>query len=91
MVDTVLRDIAANVRRTRLRRVLTQEKLAELSAVDIRYLQRIERGSANMSVAVLIGLANALEVKLTALFRPGKPPPPPKPGRPRKRPTRRSP
>jgi transcriptional regulator with XRE-family HTH domain len=62
---------------------MTQEALAELADLDLRFIQRIERGSTNLSVSVLVALADALQVAPTALFREAKLTPP-RPGRPRK-------
>jgi len=64
-----LESIAANVRRTRLRRGYTQEVLAERAAQDLSYLQRIERGATNLSVAVLFALSVALDVAPGLLVR----------------------
>ena len=75
--------IAANTRILRLQRELTQERLAEKADLDLRFVQRIERGATNLSVAVLISLSEALGVVLTAFFKPAKLMPS-KPGRPRK-------
>jgi transcriptional regulator with XRE-family HTH domain len=64
-----LQSIAANVRRIRQRRGLTQEALAELSGQDLSYLQRVERGVTNLSVGVLLSLATALGVPPATLVR----------------------
>ncbi len=61
--------IGANVSRARLRAGLTQEKLAEAADVDLRFLQRVERGRTNLSVSVLIALADALGVAPGSLLR----------------------
>jgi ribosome-binding protein aMBF1 (putative translation factor) len=82
-ITDVLRFIAANTRRWRLRRGLTQESLAERADLDLRFVQRIERGTTNLSVSALIALADALKVEPTALFREAKLTPA-RPGRPRK-------
>jgi transcriptional regulator with XRE-family HTH domain len=87
-VTTYLRFIAANTRRWRLRRGLTQEALAEIADLDLRFIQRIERGSTNLSVSVLISLADALALNPTQLFRAAKLEAA-RPGRPRKSPTPR--
>jgi transcriptional regulator with XRE-family HTH domain len=60
--------IAANVRRLRARAGLTQEQLAEAASVDLTYLQRIERGTANPSARVLVEVASALAVPPARLF-----------------------
>jgi transcriptional regulator with XRE-family HTH domain len=80
---TYLRFIAANTRAWRIRRGLTQEALAEIADLDLRFIQRIERGSTNLSMAVLVALADALDVPPPALLREAKMSPS-RPGRPRK-------
>jgi transcriptional regulator with XRE-family HTH domain len=82
-VLTYLRFIGANTRRWRLKRGLTQEGLAEIADLDLRFIQRIERGATNLSVSVLIAIAEALDIDPTVLFRAAKLSPA-KPGRPRK-------
>jgi transcriptional regulator with XRE-family HTH domain len=62
---------------------MTQEGLAESADLDLRFIQRIERGSTNLSIGVLIALADALAIDPTILFRAAKLIPP-RPGRPRK-------
>lgn len=64
--------IGANVRAGRNRLGLTQEQLAEAADIDLRFLQRIERGTTNLSIAVLASLAASLKVKLPTLLRPAK-------------------
>ncbi|UJR83639.1 helix-turn-helix domain-containing protein [Sandaracinus amylolyticus] len=85
--EEVLESIAANVVRLRTVRGYTQEVLAEHAGLDLRYLQRVERAKVNLSVAVLVQLADALEVAPGRLFRPASLPPARR-GRP---PARRSP
>lgn len=82
-LSTYLGFIAANTRRWRLKRGLTQEALAEMADLDLRFVQRIERGTTNLSVSVLVSLSEALDVAPTALFREAKLIPA-RPGRPRK-------
>jgi transcriptional regulator with XRE-family HTH domain len=77
-----LRYVAANTRRLRKRQGWTQEVLAEKAGLEARYVQEIERAKTNMSVAVLVGLATALDVHPRVLLneavmkpaRPGRPP-----------------
>ncbi len=82
-VWSYLHYIAANTRRWRLRRGLTQEALSEMADLDLRFLQRIERGTTNLSVSALVALADALGIEPTQLFRVAKLPPA-RVGRPRK-------
>jgi transcriptional regulator with XRE-family HTH domain len=85
-----LNSIAANVRRVRALRGLTQEALAERAGQDLSYLQRVERGATNLSVGVLFALALALEVPPARLVRKARLPPLRR-GRPRKPATRNRP
>jgi transcriptional regulator with XRE-family HTH domain len=68
-LDDVLTHIGANVRALRTRHGLTQERLAELADLDLRFVQRVERGQTNLSVAVLVALAEVLETTPAALFK----------------------
>lgn len=86
---TTLESIGANIRRARVRRAMTQEALAEALDVDVRHLQRLERGSSGLSLALFLELAAELGVRPQALLRAAKPPEA-KPGRPRS-PRRRKP
>lgn len=82
-VAAVVERLAPNLRRLRLVAGLTQEQLAEVAAVDVSYVQRVERGVAvNVTIAVLGAFARALVVDVVRLLRPGKPQPR-APGRPR--------
>ena len=63
------RYIGANVHRGRVRLGMTQEGLAEKADVDLRFLQRVERGRTNLSVAVVVAIARALDVLPGSLFR----------------------
>ena len=60
--------LGANVRRLRKAAGLSQEKLAALVGVDMRYLGGIERGQENPSLAVLERTAKALKVTVVALL-----------------------
>jgi transcriptional regulator with XRE-family HTH domain len=69
-------------KRPRALKGLTQEALAEAANLDLRFLQRVERGQTNLGVVVVVALADALNVPLGLLFRkatlleakPGRPP-----------------
>jgi transcriptional regulator with XRE-family HTH domain len=68
----VLRSIAANVRRVRRQRGLTQETLAERADLGPAFVQKVERGVTNLSVETLVALATALDVKPQDLFEPAE-------------------
>lgn len=51
--------LGRNVSRLRQSNEFTQERLSELVEIDRRYVQRIERGTANPGVDVLARLKSA--------------------------------
>jgi transcriptional regulator with XRE-family HTH domain len=72
VVQRALTSIAANVRRIRMRRDLTQERLAELSELEPRTIQHIETGRANPTIGVVVTIATVLGVSTATLLRPAK-------------------
>jgi transcriptional regulator with XRE-family HTH domain len=58
----LLQKLGKNIRRERVARKLTQEKLSELSGMDITNLQRIEAGKYNTKILTLIRLKEAMDV-----------------------------
>jgi transcriptional regulator with XRE-family HTH domain len=60
--------VARNIRRLRVARKLSQEKLAVDAGIDRTYVSRLERGLENPSVAVLEKLARALSSNIEDLF-----------------------
>jgi transcriptional regulator with XRE-family HTH domain len=69
----LLESFAANVRRLRLRRGLTQEQLAEMTDLTPRYVQRLEQAGADPSLSVFAGLIRALKTRPSNLMKPAKP------------------
>ena len=59
---------ARNVRKERLARALSQERLAELSGLHRTYVGSVERGERNISIDNIERLANALEVDVVDLL-----------------------
>jgi transcriptional regulator with XRE-family HTH domain len=57
------------VRKRRLALNLSQEELAGRAGVHRTYLSDIERGARNITITVLTRLADALDVKVSRLFR----------------------
>lgn len=84
-IAQVQRYVAANVRRLRRARGLTQEALAELASLGPVHLRSIERGVENVTLATIVALADALAVPPGTLLRKATLPPL-RPGRPRTRP-----
>ena len=82
--DETLASLAANIRKLRVSKGLTQEQLAEHTELHVTYIQGIERGTRNISVGVLLTVADVLKVPPYRLLKPAKLEPP-KRGRPRKK------
>lgn len=59
----------ANVRRERVARHLTQEKLAELMSVNPRTVQKIEAGKLNILLTTILRLQRALRCSWDSLMR----------------------
>ena len=66
--SAALRPLGAQVRRLRLERDLSQERLAELAGVNDKYLGRVELAKADPGAAVLVRLARALVVPVGEIF-----------------------
>ena len=60
--------VGINVRRLRVMRDISQERLAFDAGVDRSYLGEMERGEANPTVDVLERIASTLDVPLAELF-----------------------
>jgi transcriptional regulator with XRE-family HTH domain len=65
----LLSELGDVVRKRRLALDLSQEELASRAGVHRTYLSDIERGARNITITVLARLADALEVKVSRLFR----------------------
>lgn len=66
-VKTAQQVIGAQLRVERMQRGLTLEALAQRAGVSYQYLSGIETGKENFSIAVLDGIAAALDLRLTEL------------------------
>jgi transcriptional regulator with XRE-family HTH domain len=82
-VNKYLKYIAANIRRIRRRRGMTQVELGERSGVDAAFIQRVEGAKTNLSVVYLARIARALGVGPAELLAEVSFVPPPR-GRPRR-------
>jgi len=65
----LLEELGDVVRKRRLALELSQGELADRAGVHRTYLSDIERGSRNVTVTVLARIAEALELKVSTLFR----------------------
>lgn len=60
--------IGWNLRRLRVAKGLSQERLALLAGIDRAYVGRVERGSENVTISTLEAMAVALAVPVAALL-----------------------
>jgi transcriptional regulator with XRE-family HTH domain len=66
--------VGGNIRRLRMARGLTLDRLASLSELTRGYISLVERGLKMPSIAALLRLATALEVNVTHFFDPNSAP-----------------
>jgi transcriptional regulator with XRE-family HTH domain len=62
------RRFAQAIRARRLEMGLTQEALAEAARVSIRHYQLIEAGKSNPTLRSMLGIADALNLRLSDIF-----------------------
>lgn len=60
--------VAKNVKKLRLEKKLSQQRLADLSGVEILTIQRIEYGQYNVLLATIARIQKALEVSWQQLL-----------------------
>jgi transcriptional regulator with XRE-family HTH domain len=64
-----LKQFGTEIKSLRKAKKITQLQLASLCDIDIRSIQRIEKGEFNPSLRVLIRIANAFEMSLSNLIK----------------------
>lgn len=70
MTDALrLKNLGINIKSERLRKNLSQEKLAELTNISRNSVSLIETGKINPTTLKLIDIAKALEVDVNVLIR----------------------
>ena len=67
--DPALVALGGAIRRVRLSKDISQEKLALLAEVDRSYVGRVERGDNNVAVLTLARLASALDISIAKLMK----------------------
>ena len=63
---------AANMRRIRLQKALTQEKIAEFAELHPNYISSVERGERNISIRNIDRISGALGVEMVDLVAEAK-------------------
>jgi transcriptional regulator with XRE-family HTH domain len=61
--------IGSTIRNLRLQKKMTQSHLATLCDIDIRSIQRIEKGQQNISVSLLFLIAESLEISAQLIIK----------------------
>jgi len=56
------------IKELRQKESITQEQLSTLCNVDVRSIQRIEKGEQNISISLLFSIADALKVESATLI-----------------------
>lgn len=64
----ILEKVADNIRLERLRRRLSQEKLAEMADISSKYLNLIENRKANPTIVIVIKICMALGIDLNTIW-----------------------
>ncbi len=68
MDEQILCNFGLHIKALRKDKSLSQEQLASLSELDRTYISGIERGKRNVSLLNIIKIAEALELKASALL-----------------------
>jgi transcriptional regulator with XRE-family HTH domain len=68
VANTKLKQFGERVRRLRMAKGLSQEKLAELSGLHRNYIGGVERGERNIAILNIFKLSEALEISPSELL-----------------------
>ena len=68
MANSTIELLRQNIKKYRLNKNLTQEKLSEISGISSDYLSEIERGKRIPSLKRLLLIADALNVEVYKFF-----------------------
>jgi len=67
-IDNLQRSLGRRIRELRSKHGWTQEQFAHFCGVHRTYLGHVERGEKNVSLSTVLRVANALGVRISALF-----------------------
>ena len=68
-IHDVLKVLGANIRRERMAKAITQERLAELVDLNLRTVQKIEAGKINILVTTAMRIQKALRCPWKTLLK----------------------
>jgi transcriptional regulator with XRE-family HTH domain len=67
-IDNLQRSLGRRIRELRSKHGWTQEQFAEFCGLHRTYLGHVERGEKNVSLSTVLRVANALGIRISALF-----------------------
>lgn len=67
-MEQALKNLGKRIAEIRNKRNMTQDKLAELTNYSTNHIAKLESARTNPSFALLVSIANALDVELKELF-----------------------
>ena len=67
--EEILQTVADNIRIERLKKKISQEKLAEMAGITQKYLNLIETAKANPSIMIVISVCRALKIDLNSIYK----------------------
>lgn len=82
--DVISRSLGRRIAELREGRAWTQQAFADRLGVTLKYVQRLEAGSENLTIVTMVHVANALGAKVASLFEKPSSVARRGPGRPRK-------
>ncbi|SEP33021.1 Helix-turn-helix [Flavobacterium sp. CF108] len=56
------------IKELRLKEKITQEQLSRLCNVDVRTIQRIEKGQQNITISLLFSISDSLKIESSVLI-----------------------
>jgi transcriptional regulator with XRE-family HTH domain len=69
MSKDILKVLGKNIRTERLKKSLSQEKLAELAGLHRTYIGMIERAEKNITILNIKKVSSALKIKISDLLK----------------------
>lgn len=68
-INDAIGKIGKNIVKKRKQKKMTQQSLATQSGLSISYLRRVEHGTANASIDVLLRISSSLEIPVDSLVQ----------------------